>query len=158
MCRFGWYRGCSLLTSLCQSSCKNTPCTNEYRCRTYSPDQLFTPSGLLRFNETSSGRLQQLSEQGTSGHVRAVRAAWGHVVDHVTDQGRSKLLLLLLIILFYLLLFWATETDFLTHTQKKRKKKEKHTLTKGHFGHQGAKGQVLKPPPPPPSARAWVRQ
>ncbi len=30
-------------------------------------------------------------------------------------------------------------------------------LTKGHFGHQGENGQVLKhpQPPPPPSARAW---
>ncbi len=27
-------------------------------------------------------------------------------------------------------------------------------LTKGHFGHHGAKGQVLKHLPPPPSARA----
>ncbi len=32
------------------------------------------------------------------------------------------------------------------------KKKKKMALTKGHFGHHGAKGQVLKHPPP--SARA----
>ncbi len=27
---------------------------------------------------------------------------------------------------------------------------KKIALTKGHFGHHGAKGQVLKHPPPPP--------
>ncbi len=35
---------------------------------------------------------------------------------------------------------------------------KRFALTKGHFGHHVAKGQVLKhppPPPPPPSARAW---
>ncbi len=31
-----------------------------------------------------------------------------------------------------------------------KKKKKKIALTKGHFGHHGAKGQVLKHPPPPP--------
>ncbi len=36
----------------------------------------------------------------------------------------------------------------------KKKKKKNIALTKGHFGHHGAKGQVLKHPPPPPSARA----
>ncbi len=30
------------------------------------------------------------------------------------------------------------------------KKKKKIALIKGHFGHHGAKGQVLKHPPPPP--------
>ncbi len=38
--------------------------------------------------------------------------------------------------------------------KKKKKKKKKIALTKGHFGHHGAKGQVLKHPPPPSSARA----
>jgi hypothetical protein len=71
-------------------------------------------------------------------------------VDHVTDQGRSKLLLLL-ILLFYLLLFWATETDFLTHTQKEKRKT--HTDKRALWASRG-KGAGDQAPSAPHSARA----
>jgi len=37
-----------------------------------------------------------------------------------------------------------------------KKRRGNFVLTKGHFGHQVAKGQVLEHPTPPPSARACI--